>query len=476
MFKRDSPTPLETLRKLMDEEPARPGAIAPGVDRDLETVCLRCLEKSPLRRYGSAQALADDLDSWLDERAIQARPARLTERAWKCARRHPSLAGMGAVTLLAVGAASGVFFHLPTRNAKTPPALVTSPASQGAGSFREIISQAEPGAIVRFAPSLIGQTVHLTNGEMVLAKDLTIAGPGADKLTISGNHVSRLFHLESNSVVTIFGLTIADGSALGRAVADRGAGFRVEAGSTLSLKGVVLEGHHSLVGGAIHNHGNVSIEESTLRDNVSEEGGAGIFNEGFLRLNRVTFSGNSSTRSGAAALENLNGTVLAHNTTFFGNHASYGVIWNFSQSATLTLESCTLSGNTIGLGNARDENEGAVTLRNTIVAGNQTDIMKEGRIRSGGHNLIGSVANSPFVALATDFVGTDPQLIDPLLGPLANNGGATLTLLPQLGSPALGAGEYTGLNGHPLNFDQRGVARPGNGPCDIGAVQTKSSR
>jgi serine/threonine-protein kinase len=89
--------PLETLRQVRDDEPVPPGRLRPRLGRDLETVCLTCLRKEPSRRYGSARALADDLDRWLAGRAIHARPCGRAERAVKWARRHPERAALAAL-------------------------------------------------------------------------------------------------------------------------------------------------------------------------------------------------------------------------------------------------------------------------------------------------------------------------------------------------------------------------------------------
>ncbi len=93
-------TPLETLLLVRSREPARPRAVNAHVDRDLETVCLTCLEKDPQRRYGSAEALAEDLDRWLAGEPIRARASRLPERLLKWARRRPALAGMAALVVV----------------------------------------------------------------------------------------------------------------------------------------------------------------------------------------------------------------------------------------------------------------------------------------------------------------------------------------------------------------------------------------
>ena len=83
----------------------------------------------------------------------------------------------------------------------------------GAGSLRAEIAAAHSGDTIVFAPSLDGQTITLTSGELLIKKNLTIAGPGAGELTVSGNDASRVFEVAQKENVTLSGLTISNGAA-----------------------------------------------------------------------------------------------------------------------------------------------------------------------------------------------------------------------------------------------------------------------
>ncbi|HMF13724.1 MAG TPA: serine/threonine-protein kinase [Gemmataceae bacterium] len=104
-------TPLDTVVQLLEQEPVSPRRYQPRLDRDLETVCLKCLEKVPERRYGSAEALADDLERWQRGDAVGIRPTTTLERWRRWCVRNPTLAALiASIVLLALAGTGGITF------------------------------------------------------------------------------------------------------------------------------------------------------------------------------------------------------------------------------------------------------------------------------------------------------------------------------------------------------------------------------
>src|SRR5262249_36632712 len=100
--------------QVMAEEPVPPSRLQPSTPGDLETICLKCLQKEPPRRYVGAHELAEDLGCFRRDEPIKARPVGRLERAWRWCRRNPAIAGALAVTVTAliVGTAVSIFFWI----------------------------------------------------------------------------------------------------------------------------------------------------------------------------------------------------------------------------------------------------------------------------------------------------------------------------------------------------------------------------
>ena len=454
------------------------------------------------------------------------------------------------------------------------PSTVTNLDDAGAGSLRQAILDTPAGGVVDFQPGLTG-TITLTTGELVTDKDLTIAGPGADVLTVSGNAASRVFDVPGSFSVTLAGLTIAGGQATGNQY-----GGGISNTGSLTISDATLSGDRAVFGGGIFNSGLLNITDSTLSGNFAQSGsgvgnlfgtvnlsrctftgntsfgGGGIFNlGGTLTVTDSVFSSNSafnenagggiynyygratiinstfsrnlsaygaglhnrsgtltvigstiSGSTGSGIFNNFGGTVSVIGSTLSGNNAVQGGgIYN-SSGGTLTVTNSTLSGNratdtTLGFGGGiyndggifaataivanstlsgnfaaaaggglYQVSSGSLTVRNTLVAGNTARSSPDaaGSLSSQGYNLIGDGTGSSGWT-DTDLVGTHDAPMNPLLGPLQDNGGPTQTMALRPGSPALNAGDSNELG----VADQRGVVRSGG--VNIGAYQASAS-
>src|SRR5436189_664653 len=131
----------ETIKLLLDTEPKQPRLLNPKIDRDLSTICLKCLEKDPKRRYTSALALAEDLERWLKHEPIQARHTGVFARGKKWVRRNPTSALLAASLITLVAAAGWII---------SKSELVRHPVTTGSAvlPFENLSDQKESGAFV----------------------------------------------------------------------------------------------------------------------------------------------------------------------------------------------------------------------------------------------------------------------------------------------------------------------------------------
>ena len=335
--------------------------------------------------------------------------------------------------------------------------IVLNMSDSGAGSLRQAVESLPSGGVITFDPSLAGKTIYLTSGELLLAQNMTITGPGANQLTVSGNHNSRVLDIAPGVTNVISGLTIADGLA----------------GDTIVYPDL---------GGGIYNGGDLTLINCTIRGNsatnTSSGWGGGIYSTNVLRMTGCTVGPtNEAGLVGGGIYAHFNSVLQMLNCTVASNTSPFQVGGVVANTGAMTfLTNCTITGNSGaalagGYGSAQSPQ-----FKNTIIAGNSSsagysDIYTFGNaVFSLGHNLIGTT-NGTTGWLPTDLIGNTNSPLDARLGPLANNGGPTMTcaLLTAPNSPALNAGDNSGAP----SFDQRGPGYPriAGSAIDIGAFE-----
>jgi uncharacterized protein (TIGR03437 family) len=366
--------------------------------------------------------------------------------------------------------------------------FVANADNTGTGSLRQTILDAPTNSDILFDPAFFNvvRTVTLSSGEILISKSLTITGPGANLLTLSGNNINRIFRVASNiGSVSITDLTIANGRA-----GDVGGGIVSDSDITLTRCRIINNASGpGFSGGGVYVGGATAIfTDCTFTGNTAAQSGGGVV----LRTSSGTFTGctfngnTANSRGGGLAFISQDGRKLRIiNSTISGNNSvgSGGGAGLFTQSedgavTTEVVNSTIVNNNGVSGGGIRSGTLIAsaisiTTLRNTIIANNSSPNITNtvnATITSLGYNLT-SDGGSGFITGTADQINTDP-----LLGQLQNNGGLTLTHALLDGSPALDKGQSSGST-----TDQRGVRRPmdlstvtnaaGGDGADIGAFE-----
>jgi predicted outer membrane repeat protein len=319
----------------------------------------------------------------------------------------------------------------------------------------------------------------------VIDKDTTVDGGGL--ITLDGEKLRQIFYVQSGASLTLMGLTLAN--------ADSGAGGAIyNEGSVTLTDSTIRNSNATGSGGAIYNVGTLSVSDSSFVSNSATDSGGAIYNNGGtatvtdtaitgntasegagIAHNGGTFSLQSSLLTGNVAddngggIQDASGQMSVTNVTLADNIADRGGGMDLSSGATATLTNTTLYINRADLGGGLFSNLGStVKLKNTIVA---ASLARNGLSPSLNCDNGGSPVQSLGHNLADDnscnlnATGDRPGITDAKLGPLADNGGPTLTHMPLADSEAIDNG-----SGCPPT-DQRGVARPIGPACDIGAVE-----
>ena len=391
-------------------------------------------------------------------------------------------------------AAFAAFLATATVNLRAATITVTSTADSGAGTLRAALASANTGDTINFALPT-PTTILLTSGELLVSKSVSILGPGANNLAVDGNAARRVFHVASNTVVTLASLTVTNGSVNNGSSFAGGYGGGVwNDHAMLTVSNCTLSHNSAVVdGGGIWNNGASLVAINSTLSGNSERG---ILNDGFssgpatIRLTNCTLSANTAGRGGGIGnVGCCHGSPTAQivNTTITGNSATQGGgISNEGYSsgfATLSLLNSTLIGNSSGILNWADGGGTAVVqVASTILANsccNYSTIGCSGcgivTITSLGYNLI-SDSGSGFFANGTDQINTSPKL-----GPLQDNGGPTLTQVPLPGSPAIDRGKNFGASatdqcGFARTLDIAGVPNAAGGDgTHIGAVESQDA-
>jgi hypothetical protein len=452
--------------------------------------------------------------------------------------RPGSLPFRRTVLAACLGALTSPVFAVPTSwTVDTCTDKSSSSGTGTTGSLRYTIAKAVSGDTIDLTKLPVGcSKITLTGGFIAIGQDdLTITGPGADALTISGANNTVIFddyapsgelrinyltladgyysgpvnaqggclysHVDillNQSVVTncsvqgtlsvvskgggVYShgnLTLAHSTVSGNSVTATGsAGARgggVYAGGALYLNESVIDGNSVSAsaggsGGGAFSHGYTQLAFSTISNNSATSGGGGITGQGKVTVSSSTISGNQSKNgAGLNATGGLSRATLISNSTISGNTAS-GNDGGIYANTALTLENSTIAFNTANLHGGIYAAGPTLDLESSILA-NNTAAGSPSDLDAAPAATITGANNLIMHSTVTPPAGTLSGC--PLLGPLRDNGGTTLTHALSSGSPAIDAGNNIAVE----RFDQRasGYVRTSGSSTDIGAYEVQQT-
>ena len=389
---------------------------------------------------------------------------------------------------------------------------VTNTNDSGFGSLRQALVDANDGDLINFA---VTGTIVLTSGGLGIEKRVTISGPGADQLSIDGNQAQGqcAFGVAHDNIVTISGLTITNFHCgiyndhgtltVSDCVVTGNSGFGLRADGSFGPQAERGNDHRDVknISGDCPARACLTIANSIISDNS----GPGVDNfSAIATILNSTLTGNSAGQDpgygGGIHTDGgkYPGTVTITNSTISGNSAFYGGGGLASGFSALTIVNSTISSNSVD-----DPNDGygggiaagggvvppALTITNSTVSGNSAatcggvcggtvEIANTILNENASGNIVGTVTSLGYNICSDNGGGLlngpgDQINTDPLLGPLQDNGGPTLTHLPSPGSPAIDGGDPS-FNRPPYH-DQRGACfyRVFGRRIDVGSVETQ---
>jgi len=386
--------------------------------------------------------------------------------------------------LLMAGILLGMFTAMPVQHAK---ALGTDRYVSTTGSDSSDCS-ATPCRHISYAITQSGAVtadqIHIAAGtyheNLTINKTVDLVGAGENLTFIDGSALGTVIGVSSVAVTTLSDLTVQHGNA-----ASEGGGI-FNTGNLTLLRVIVSTNTASSGGGGIYNYGDsaaippspgiLSLTDVYISGNTVTAGaGGGLFgySTSDIYLSRVTVSGNTASAY-SGGIHNQGAGLYLTNVTISNNTAHLGGGMTVTASSSATIVNSTIAYNHLDAGGSVGgiQNYALIDIVNTIVYGNDGENCLPGALTSSGYNIDGdSTCLTPTIRQLSDMPGTNP-----LLGPLANNGGYVPTHALLAGSPAIDAT----IAPCPV-IDAASWPRPqdGNGDtvavCDIGAFEAPAS-